>query len=120
MSITNLDTPTNSITAFGSLPVYFVRATLVHVATSDETTQTGFKYLFEIEEDGTKIAEAYVTANPAGVGMIDLSPYIRERLSLPEVDPNNNESIHSGNYNSTGQIDRISTVKTQQLIAVIA
>ena len=106
MSITNFDLPIYSrvtLGAGGTVPVHFVRAPLVHVATSDEIAQTGFKYLFEIEEDGTKIAEAYVTANPADVGMIDLSPYIRERLSLPEADPVNGESIHSGNYDDALQ-----------------
>lgn len=96
MSITNFDKPTPSVCAGGTSQHYRVRWKLVHVATSNQTAQPDFKYFFEIEENGTKISEAYVSANPAGVGMIDLSSYIKDRLSLPIYDTTGTYTIHHG------------------------
>ena len=97
MSITNFDKPSPSACSGGTYQHYRVRWKLVHVATSNQTAQPDFKYFFEVEENGTKISEAYVSANPAGVGMIDLASYIKERLSLPFYDSSDSYSIHNGN-----------------------
>lgn len=77
------------------------RGKLVNVYSSSSTAQTNFKYLIQVEEDGTQIFESYVSPNPAGVCMFDLSPIIKERLNAPVIETaGNSQSIHSGEYST--------------------
>lgn len=79
-----------------SVGVYRVRDRLVYRMTSDATTNTDFKYLFRLfNSTNDEIAKAYITANPAGSGMVDISPYVRELVSLPSEDVGG-DHIHKG------------------------
>ena len=53
--------------------VLLSRAKLVSTFSSTSTAQTNFKYLVQVEEDGTEIFKSYVTPNPVGRCMFDLS-----------------------------------------------
>ena len=109
MSITNFAAPTQPfVNGLIVLPnVYWVRDQLVFVATSDATTNTGFKYYFRLLDSGAnEIHKSYVTANPADVGMFNVSPIIRNRLSLPSDQIDNDQaSIHKGGTDDLLKVD---------------
>lgn len=99
MAITSVQEPAgyfNAGTGGGGLPVILSRGKNIYVATSNNTAQTNFKYLVQIDEDGTQIFEAYVSPNPAGALVFDLSPIVKDRLTSPVVDSEiNARSIHN-------------------------
>lgn len=94
MSITSLAQPLSLVIVSSgvNVPTHRSRSPIVFEATSDATTNTGFKYLFKLEEDGTEIHKAYVTANPSSRGFFDISPLIRNRVELPSR--LNSNSVH--------------------------
>jgi hypothetical protein len=54
---------------------------LWHVVTSDNATLTNFKYVFDILVNGSRIATTKVYPTDAGVGIIDVAPFVRNYFS---------------------------------------
>ena len=54
---------------------------LWHVVTSDNATLTNFKYVFDILINGSRIATTKVYPTDAGVGIIDVAPFVRNYFS---------------------------------------
>lgn len=54
---------------------------LWHVVTSDNATETNFKYVFDILVNGSRIATTKVYPTDAGVGIIDVAPFVRNYFS---------------------------------------
>lgn len=83
--------------AVGAGLALFSRSKLVSTFSSTSTSQTNFKYLIQVEEDGTEIFKSYVTPNPSGRCMFDVSPIVKERLKSPITQDNvNSYSIQRG------------------------
>ncbi len=79
----------------------FSRAKLVSTFSSTSTSQTNFKYLIQVEEDGTEIFKSYITPNPAGRCMFDLSGVVKNRVKRATIETVGNlKSIHDGEYSS--------------------
>jgi len=86
MAITNFDTPTSFVQ---------MGQPLMFVAYSDNTAQTNFQYVFEVEDaSSTSLGKMYIPANTAGRGMMNLAPIIRGLLLADAEDFNNNALIH--------------------------
>ena len=84
--------------AGSSTDVLFSRAKLVSSYTTNNIAQPNFKFLVQIDEDGTQIFEAYVTPNPSSALVFDIAPIVKARLNAPTAQTNaNNYSIHRGN-----------------------
>ena len=62
-----------------SIPASYSSAhdALWHVVTSSNSTQTNFKYVFDIQVNSATIATLKVYPTDAGVGIIDVGPFIR-------------------------------------------
>lgn len=62
-----------------SVPASYTSAhdALWHVVTSDNSTQSNFKYVFDILIGGSIIATTKVYPTDSGVGVIDVAPFIR-------------------------------------------
>jgi len=100
MAITIVQQPEGlfNIGAGASGAVMFSRAKLVSTYTTSSIAQTNFKYLVQIDENGSQIFEAYVSPNPANALVFDMSPIVRGRLKAPDAMINTgNYSIHRGN-----------------------
>ena len=54
---------------------------LWHVVTSDNATLTNFKYVFDILVNGNTVATVKVYPTDAGVGIIDVAPFVRNYFS---------------------------------------
>ena len=81
--------------------VLLSRAKLVSTFSSTSTAQTNFKYLVQVEEDGTEIFKSYVTANPAGRCMFDLSGIVKDRIErVTKETASGLKSIHDGMYST--------------------
>ncbi len=81
--------------------VLLSRAKLVNVYSSTSTAQTNFKYLIQVEEDGVEIFKSYISPNPSGRCMFDLSPIIKERVKAPVIETAGDSfSIHKGTYST--------------------
>jgi len=101
MAITLIQEPTSRVTPTAGnvgVSLLFSRSKLVTTVSSNNISQPNFKYLFQLEENGSQIFESYTSPNPAGNAMFDFSPIVRNRMQAPiqEV-TNNTHSIHSGN-----------------------
>ena len=100
MAITLVQQPNGifNIGAGGSGEVLFSRAKLVSTYTTNNIAQPNFKFLVQIDENGTQIFEAYVTPNPSSALVFDMSPIVKGRVKAPDGMINtNNYSIHRGN-----------------------
>jgi len=100
MAITIVQQPegTFNIGSGGVVSVLFSKAKLVSTYTTSSIAQTNFKYLVQIDENGSQIFEAYVSPNPANALVFDMSPIVRGRLKAPDAMINTgNYSIHRGN-----------------------
>jgi hypothetical protein len=66
-----------------SVPASYTSAhdALWHVVTSDNATLTNFKYVFDILVNGSRIATTKVYPTDAGVGIIDVAPFVRNYFS---------------------------------------
>ena len=81
--------------------VLLSRAKLVNVYSSTSTAQTNFKYLIQVEEDGTEIFKSYITPNPSSRCVFDLSPIVKERLKAPVLETaSDSSSIHEGLFST--------------------
>lgn len=54
---------------------------LWHVVTSDNATLTNFKYVFDILVNGSTVATTKVYPTDAGIGIIDVAPFVRNYFS---------------------------------------
>jgi hypothetical protein len=100
MAITLVQQPAGvfNLGAGSSADVLFSRAKLVSSYTTSSIAQTNFKYLVQIDENGTQIFEAYVSPNPSNALVFDMSPIVKGRVKAPDAQSNtNNYSIHRGN-----------------------
>jgi hypothetical protein len=66
-----------------SVPASYTSAhdALWHVVTSDNYTQTNFKYVFDVLVNGSIIATTKVYPTDSGVGIIDIAPFVRNYFS---------------------------------------
>lgn len=66
-----------------SVPASYTSAhdALWHVVTSDNATLTNFKYVFDILVNGSTVATTKVYPTDAGVGIIDVAPFVRNYFS---------------------------------------
>jgi len=98
MAITIVQQPTSRVTlaaGAASAGVLFSRSKLVATVSSNNIAQPNFKYLFQLEENGSQIFESYVSPNPAGDAMFDFSPIVRNRMQAPIQEANGDtHSIH--------------------------
>ena len=87
MAITLVESP-HSLTLKGQK--------LIFMATSNNQSQTGFKYLVEVDDEGGNlIAKYYVPKNPQNSLVFDLSEVIREDVKVDVVDDINADIIHN-------------------------
>ena len=80
MAITIVQQPTSRVTVAAgaaSADVLFSRSKLVTTVSSNNIAQPNFKYLFQLEENGSQIFESYVSPNPAG-DAVRLLSYCKE------------------------------------------
>lgn len=66
-----------------SIPASYSSAhdALWHVVTSDNSTLTNFKYVFDIQINSATVATLKVFPTDAGVGIIDVAPFVRNYFS---------------------------------------
>lgn len=66
-----------------SVPASYTSAhdALWHVVTSNNATLTNFKYVFDILVNGSTVATTKVYPTDAGVGIIDVAPFVRNYFS---------------------------------------
>lgn len=85
MAITVDDTP-NAMTVKGQK--------LIYVCSSDNTTETGFKYIVVVKDSGaTQIAKFYIPANPAGSLIFDLRQVVYGLVNVDTVDSQQSDGI---------------------------
>jgi len=98
MAITIVQSPLSRGTVAagaGNVEVLFSRSKLVATVSSNNIAQPNFKYLFQLEENGSQIFESYVSPNPSGDAMFDFSPIVRNRMQAPIQEANGDtHSIH--------------------------
>ncbi len=103
MAITIVQQPYSRVTptaGSATAAVLFSRSKLVTTVSSNNISQPNFKYLFQLEENGSQIFESYVSPNPAGDAMFDFSPIVRNRMQAPIQEDNQNTfSIHQAKDN---------------------
>ena len=98
MAITLIQEPTSRVTPTAGnvgVSLLFSRSKLVTTVSSNNISQPNFKYLFQLEENGSQIFESYTSPNPAGNAMFDFSPIVRNRMQAPIQEANGDtHSIH--------------------------
>lgn len=76
----------------------FSRHKLVYSCTSDETGQTGFKFVVEVKRNTDSIGKWYVDPNPSGVLIFDIVEAIRGQL-YGDVEDKDGNIIHELPHN---------------------
>ena len=61
----------------------------------DETVDDDYRYIVQVEENGTDIYKIYLTPNPADNAFFDLSEVIGGRLEVDSLKHNTTSTIHS-------------------------
>jgi hypothetical protein len=85
MAITITDSP-NNLTVKGQK--------LIYVCSSDNTAETGFKYIVVVkDESGTQIGKYYKSPNPAGRLIFDLRSIVDELVKVDIVDSQQSDGI---------------------------
>ena len=61
----------------------------------DETVDDAYRYIVQVEENGTIISKIYLTPNPTDTAFFDLSEVIAGRLEVDSLKYNSTSTIHS-------------------------
>ena len=68
---------------------------LVFTLIPDQVIDDDFRYIVQVEENGTIISKIYLTPNPADNAFFDLSEVISGRLEVDSLKYNTTSTIHS-------------------------
>lgn len=68
---------------------------LLFTLTPDETVDDDYRYIVQVEENGTIISKMYLTPNPTDNAFFDLSEVISGRLEVDSLKYNTTSTIHS-------------------------
>ncbi len=70
---------------------------LLFTLTPDEPVDDAYRYIVQVEENGTIISKIYITPNPTNTAFFDLSEVIAGRLEVDSLKYNTTSTIHSFN-----------------------
>jgi hypothetical protein len=102
MAITSLINPTGKPS---------IQDNLWHIATSDNSGQVDFKFVFDVYKGGEQLIRAKVYPNPTnGKGYFDAGPVVRNEMDYSWFNPNG--TLISYEPNVSGQISQNYTIRT--------
>ena len=68
---------------------------LLFTLSPNETVTDDYRYIVQVEENGTIISKIYLTPNPATFAFFDLSEVIEGRLEVDSLKYNTTSTIHT-------------------------